>query len=163
MQKEGQGMKISKSIICAVTFGIGMFITMINIKYLFASFGNLLWVSLAGAACVWLYYAKADRKILYAGIVALAFVLRLLFVIFIKTEPVSDFDAIFQAAKGLAAGDKSSFAQGQYLHVFGYYIPFTLYESLFVKLAGGGWSISCVKIHECAVYNRHGSACPASC
>ena len=71
-----------------------------------------------------------------AAVFACALALRAAAVALLPAEPTSDFAFIYDAAQRFAAGDAGAFS-GEYFALWGYQIPFALYEALVVSLGGG--------------------------
>lgn len=69
------------------------------------------------------------------GLFFMALILRLGWVVWVPTAPISDFEFMFNMAVKAAHGD-FSFTEAPYYVRWTYQLPFTLYEALFVKLFG---------------------------
>ena len=65
-----------------------------------------------------------------------ALILRVLAVLLLPSEPISDFYLLYSAAERAAGGDAGAFSD-RYFALWGYQIPFSLYEALIIKLGGG--------------------------
>lgn len=64
-----------------------------------------------------------------------AFLLRLLWIILVPTEPVSDFALLYEAAVSAAEGD-FSFTEESYFTKWVYQLGFVMYEAAVVQLFG---------------------------
>lgn len=90
------------------------------------------------AACV--LTARFAGRLGTAALAAASFVLalgvRAAYVLAVDTVPVSDFELLYSAAQGVASGDASALSD-EYFQLWGYQIPFVLYESAAAALGGG--------------------------
>ena len=68
-------------------------------------------------------------------IIGTGLILRIFWVFYSKTPPVSDFLLMYEAAKKAAMGD-FSFASSGYFLRWGYQLGFTLYQALIIKIFG---------------------------
>ena len=82
------------------------------------------------------YVRASGARPLGIAVFAVALFLRLAFVLFAESAPISDFELLYNAAQSLASGDVSAFGS-EYFQLWGYQIPFALYESLVIALGGG--------------------------
>ena len=94
-------------------------------------------LALAAGLCALARLAsRADARALGCAVFFAALALRLAALGALHMEPESDFLLLYDAACRFAAGDKAAFA-GEYFALWGYQIPFALYEALVVRLGGG--------------------------
>ena len=82
-----------------------------------------------------------DAKHLALTVCLLAFGLRAVYVLTVESVPVSDFELLYGAARDLASGDASAL-EAEYFQLWGYQIPFVLYEALIVSLSGGAAALA---------------------
>ena len=68
--------------------------------------------------------------------ILLGFLLRLLTVIFVPCEPISDYGVMFSAAKGVAQGNFSAFGTGSYFQRFPHIIYYSLTSGLLMRIFG---------------------------
>jgi 4-amino-4-deoxy-L-arabinose transferase-like glycosyltransferase len=68
-------------------------------------------------------------------LVIISFSIRILWIILVKTMPISDFDFMYEAAKSATKGD-FSFVTNDYFTTWGYQLGFTYYEAIVIKLFG---------------------------
>ena len=81
------------------------------------------------------YFVAREQVGIYR-ILALALFLRLLWILFCKTEPVSDFSALTNAAVQWLSGD-TTFVEDAYFIRFPFQIGYVAYEFILLKLFGG--------------------------
>lgn len=79
---------------------------------------------------------RGRYEVLGAVVFLLAFALRAAYVLQADSVPASDFSLEYDAALALANGDMSAF-DTEYFSLWGYQIPFALYEALVIVLGGG--------------------------
>lgn len=92
-------------VIVSLVFGFCIFIN--NLKYLVEPFYNIL-IVIGLCFCVWeITHLEKWSKYVDAVIIILAFMIRFIFVLKINTSLSSDFEIVFNAAKGLVNGDSS--------------------------------------------------------
>lgn len=97
-------------------------------EYFMAVAGAALTVG-AGAA-FWALRERAPARWLLAAVLAVCAAIRLGFILVIPTAPVSDFEALYQAAQASAQGDfQWSHVDYGYFYRCAYQIPFVLYEA----------------------------------
>ena len=97
--------------------------------------------------CVILLRGKTDSWAYFAIILAVAFGLRLYYILAIPTQPVSDFAELLSAAQRSAAGDFSwAAAKEGYFYIWAYQIPFVLYEAAILKLFGSVLAIKMINL-----------------
>lgn len=90
----------------------------------------------AGAAVLWLAFrfAKPGRSA-EIGLFLMRFVLALGVILWLKSQPVQDFDTMYRAAVQLARGDHG-YLQDAYFFNWAYQSAFVAYEALVIKLFG---------------------------
>lgn len=89
-----------------------------------------------------IYQLKVSPKILLCIILSIGFLLRLIFILAINTQPQSDFELLYNSANSLIQGDLS-WTEELYFINWAYQIPFILYEALILKIFN---SIIAIKI-----------------
>ncbi len=89
--------------------------------------------TLAAASSPCLSRLPERRLVLIVALSAL--VTRLLFVLLIPSEPVSDFSLLWDAARAVARGDLAPL-RTDYFRWWAYQLPFVYYEALVVRLGG---------------------------
>lgn len=121
--------------ICAAAFGSAALYVLLNSpkRGLALIFAALILALLAVLAARFL---PRDARFGGAAVFAAALALRAAAVFLLPCEPVSDFALMYEAAQSAAAGDPAAFA-GEYFELWGYQIPFALYEALVIRLGGG--------------------------
>ena len=121
--------------ICAAAFGSAALYVLLDSpgRGLALIFAALLLALLAVLAA---RFPPRDARFGGAAVFAAALALRAAAVFLLPYEPVSDFALMYEAAQSAAAGDPSAFA-GEYFELWGYQIPFALYEALVIRLGGG--------------------------
>lgn len=103
-----------------------------------------LWLSGAAAlSCVltalaaWLISrSRVPERAALAAVFVLALAVRAAFILTARTQPVSDFELLYEAARGVASGDSTALGS-EYFRWWGYQIPFVYYEALIIRLGGG--------------------------
>lgn len=92
----------------------------------------------AGAAVLWLSFRfiKPGRSVA-VGLFLARFLLALIFILWLGSQPVQDFDTMYQAAVQLARGDHG-YLQDAYFFNWAYQSAFVAYEALVIKLFGTG-------------------------
>ncbi|MCD9022862.1 ArnT family glycosyltransferase [Cohnella silvisoli] len=76
-----------------------------------------------------------SKRLFILSLISLAFLIRIVWILWIQTPPASDFLYMHTAAKSAALGD-FSFADTEYFTSWVYQLGFTLYEALIIKLFG---------------------------
>ena len=89
-----------------------------------------------GGAALWLAFrfVKPGRGV-EAGLFLARFALALAFILWLKSQPVQDFDTMYRAAVQLARGDRG-YLQDTYFFNWAYQSAFVAYEALVIKLFG---------------------------
>lgn len=82
------------------------------------------------------FTGKISAKRLGLAIFIIALALRAAYVLSVESVPVSDFELLYEAACKLAQGSAEAL-EAEYFRLWGYQIPFVLYEALVVRLGGG--------------------------
>ena len=77
---------------------------------------------------------KIDKNIKIISILAIGFILRLLWLLNIKSVPVSDFSTIYETAQKLLEGDTTAFYGTNYIARFPHLTIMVLYMSLIIKV-----------------------------
>ena len=92
----------------------------------------------AGAAVLWIAFrfVKPGRGT-EIGLFLVRFALALVFILWLKSQPVQDFDTMYRAAVQLARGDHG-YLQDTYFFNWAYQSAFVAYEALVIRLFGGG-------------------------
>lgn len=79
-------------------------------------------------------FSKIRHKVKIAILLAIAFILRVFWIMNVNTLPVSDFSNMYDSAKFLIEGNLDAFRDYNYLARFPHLVPMTLYMSLMIKL-----------------------------
>lgn len=126
---------IITTILLIIAIITGCIITISNFKHLTNPSYNII-ILLIFSGLIYLLSIIPEKFNRYAFwcIIALAFLLRFIFILKVNTYPDSDFGGLYNAAMELSQGIMDSFADGTYLNRYGYYIPAVWYETLFVNL-----------------------------
>lgn len=139
---------------CLCAAAIGLLVVGQNLTQLAGDPLRLVWVLLlmvAIAAGVWLLArlprtARWDRLLLAAAL-GLCFVLRLVWLLAVRTPPQSDFGLLYNAARQAAAGDFSwTGPEGSYFWRWSYQIPFVLYQAAVWKVVPSLWALKAVNL-----------------
>lgn len=91
-----------------------------------------------GGAILWLSGKRnGSARRIAVGLFAARFLLALVFILWLKSQPVQDFDTMYRAALQLARGDHG-YLQDTYFFNWAYQSAFVAYEALVIKLFGTG-------------------------
>ena len=82
------------------------------------------------------FVGKIAPKRLALAVFIVALALRAAYVLSVESVPVSDFELLYDAARSLAQGSAEAL-ESDYFRLWGYQVPFVLYESLILRLGGG--------------------------
>ena len=96
----------------------------------------------------YLYKIKDEKRFIIA-LFLVGFIVRLVSVIIIKTEPVSDFKILYDAANNISSGDYNSVLSNGYFNLWVYQLGFTGYLTVLIKLFGN--SVFMIKVINCIV------------
>ena len=108
--------------------------------------GGLAVIAAAGAAFALCPLAarllRGCRRdtLMLAAVFLAAFALRAAYVLEARSVPASDFGQLYYRAEAFANGAGAAAFEGVYYELWGYQIPFTLYEAAVIAL-GGGWRV----------------------
>lgn len=95
----------------------------------------------AGVGLIFYLLPLADRVRL-AAVLAVCFAARLVYLLLIPTDILTDFWLLYNAAEQTAAGDMSwAHAEGGYFYNWAYQIPFVLYQAGVLKVFGSVWAL----------------------
>lgn len=120
-----------------------------------AAVHSLFWLSgallSAGLAvlCLWgIGKARWSGRTLLLLTLGAAFVLRLGYMLAIRTPPTSDFALMYQAAQQMAGLSDTPWAQPStgYFYWWGYQIPFVAYQALVLKLIPSIWALKALNL-----------------
>lgn len=109
-------------------------------------FSAFLAVTVVAAVC-FLAIARAEGEgpIFILGLMAVSLVLHTVWAILLKTQPVSDFQTLFDRAVLFANGNLQAYDR-PYFHTWAYQTAFSLYEALSVKIFGSAKALVVLKI-----------------
>ena len=95
-------------------------------------------VIIVGALLVYNAEKLSNKKLflVFGGIVVLGFVLRLLNILYIPCEPISDYETMQEAAKTFADGTNSAFKMGTYMQRFPHMTPYAVFVGILYKIFG---------------------------
>lgn len=85
---------------------------------------------------LWVLIHKLDERRSLPWILAAAFLLRLLWILAVRTPPVQDYQEIYQASLAFASGQKDFSVTSHYLYLYPYMIGFVLYQGMIIKVVG---------------------------
>lgn len=100
-------------------------------------FGYILIILAVILTCGIIIRLQVRPFYILVAVLTLSLMVRLLYVVVIPTEPISDFKILYEAAQASSRGDFSwshvSISEG-YFYWWCYQIPFVLYESIIIRL-----------------------------
>lgn len=133
---------INKSV--AILFGLILllmsfisfdYIEEINDIFLFKIFKVFLFIGFCFLVYSLLERYSVSYKFSLYILLAVAFVLRLGFVLNVEIIPISDFKLLHDTAIKIANGETSTLTSQTYFKLWNYNIPFTLFQSVFIKIS----------------------------
>lgn len=139
---------------CLCAAAIGLLVVGQNLGHLAGDPLRLVWVLLLMAAIVtgvWLLSrlpktARWDRFLLALAL-TLCLILRLVWVLAVRTPPQSDFGLMYNAARQAAVGDFSwTGPEGSYFWWWSYQIPFVLYQAAVWKVIPSLWALKTMNL-----------------
>lgn len=139
---------IATGIILVNGIGIFTFQDLIKFDSIYQVIAIILVLLVIFISIKYLYKIKDEKKFIAALFLA-GFIIRLLWIIVIKTEPVSDFKFMYDAAIDIVNKDYTSVLNNGYFNLWVYQLGFTGYLAILLKIFGN--SLFMIKVINCIV------------
>lgn len=96
------------------------------------------------AAIIYFLVKIKNRKRYIISLFFIAFILRLIWILLIDTQPISDFDVMYNGAKDIVGGNKEALLNNRYFISWVYQLGHTVYLAGLYKIFGG--SLIAIKV-----------------